>query len=82
MPAATVRFASLEPLLEPIDPRSLEGLDWLIIGAQTGPGANQPQPEWVQDILANVKMPIYMKANLVWPQRRREFPTLTVSDTQ
>jgi protein gp37 len=35
-----VLWASVEPLLDPeFDPEILTGLDWVVIGAQTGPGA-------------------------------------------
>ena len=48
--SARVRFLSLEPLLGPIERLDLEGIDWVIVGGESGPGARPMQPEWVQDI--------------------------------
>ena len=47
---ARVRFLSLEPLLGPIERLDLEGIDWVIVGGESGPGARPMQPEWVRDI--------------------------------
>ncbi len=44
---AVVRFVSAEPLLEPLDlERWLPGVDWLIAGGESGPGARPPAPAW------------------------------------
>jgi len=44
-----VRFISHEPALGPIDFRSgLEGLDWLICGGESGPGARPMHPDWAR----------------------------------
>jgi protein gp37 len=48
--AAKVRFLSLEPLLGPLPRLDLEGVDWVIVGGESGPGARQMQQPWVQDI--------------------------------
>jgi protein gp37 len=42
-------FVSFEPLLGPIK-HSLHGLDWIIIGGMTGPGAKPYQVQWVNDL--------------------------------
>jgi protein gp37 len=47
---ATVRFLSLEPLLGPLPDLSLAGIDWVIVGGESGPGARPVQTEWVTDI--------------------------------
>ena len=47
---AEVRFLSLEPLLEPLTSLSLEGIDWVIVGGESGPGARPMRREWVEDI--------------------------------
>jgi protein gp37 len=62
---AAVRFVSAEPLLGPIDfhsarcretgscptcPRCLGGLDWIIVGGESGPGARPTHPNWVRSI--------------------------------
>ena len=47
---AAVRFLSLEPLLGPLRDLNLEGIGWVIVGGESGPGARPMQPEWVLDI--------------------------------
>lgn len=46
---AAVRFASLEPLLGPIDTRPYN-LDWVIVGGESGPKHRPIDAEWVRDI--------------------------------
>lgn len=48
--AASVRFLSCEPLLGPIQQLDLEGIDWVIVGGESGPGARPMNPKWVIDI--------------------------------
>jgi protein gp37 len=47
---AAVRFLSIEPLLGPIDDLNLEGIDWVIVGGESGPGARPMNPAWVRSI--------------------------------
>jgi protein gp37 len=47
---AKVRFLSLEPLLGPMPDLDLEGVDWVIVGGESGPGARPMEQQWVQDI--------------------------------
>jgi len=47
---AGVRFLSIEPLLGPIDGVNLEGIDWVIVGGESGPGARPMNPKWVRSI--------------------------------
>lgn len=47
---AAVRFLSVEPLLGPIRRLPLGGIDWVIVGGESGPGARPIQPEWVRTI--------------------------------
>jgi len=47
---ASIKFLSLEPLLGPIPNLDLEGIDWVIVGGESGPGARPMKPEWVLDI--------------------------------
>jgi protein gp37 len=47
---AHVKFLSLEPLLEPLPHLPLEGIDWVILGGESGPGARPMDPAWVRDI--------------------------------
>lgn len=47
---AAVRFLSLEPLLGPLPSLDLGGIDWVIVGGESGPGARPMHPDWVRDI--------------------------------
>jgi protein gp37 len=47
---ANVKFLSLEPLLGPIPELDLTGIDWVIVGGESGPGARPIRHEWVTDI--------------------------------
>lgn len=47
---ARVKFLSLEPLLGPLHNLNLRGIDWVIVGGESGPGARVMNIEWVLDI--------------------------------
>ena len=47
---AHVRFLSVEPLIGPIDTLPLDGIHWVIVGGESGPGARPIEPEWVDSI--------------------------------
>ena len=47
---AAVKFLSLEPLLGPLPGLRLEGLDWVIVGGESGPGARPMDADWARDI--------------------------------
>jgi protein gp37 len=47
---AHIKFLSLEPLLGPLSNLNLRGIDWVIVGGESGPGARPMKPEWVRDI--------------------------------
>lgn len=47
---ASVRFLSLEPLLGNLDELDLTGIDWVIVGGESGPGARPMKEEWVLGI--------------------------------
>ena len=49
-PHASVKFLSLEPLLGPLPNLNLEGIDWVIVGGESGPGARPMKEKWVCDI--------------------------------
>jgi protein gp37 len=48
--SGVVRFLSVEPLLEDLGKMKLGGIDWVIAGGESGPGARLLQPEWVRNI--------------------------------
>jgi protein gp37 len=45
-----VRFLSVEPLLGPIARLPLQGIHWVIVGGESGPGARTIDPGWVRKI--------------------------------
>jgi protein gp37 len=47
---ARTKFLSIEPLLGPIADLNLSGIDWVIVGGESGPGARPIQRNWVVDI--------------------------------
>ena len=47
---AAVRFLSVEPLLAPIPRLPLKGIDWVIVGGESGPHCRPMKAEWVQGI--------------------------------
>jgi protein gp37 len=47
---ASVRFLSIEPLIAPIGKLNLQGIDWVIVGGESGPRARRMDPRWVIDI--------------------------------
>ena len=64
---AAVRFVSVEPMLGPVDllgqehigrihsKHEVERLDWVIAGPETGPGARECKPEWIEDLYEQCK---------------------------
>ena len=50
---ATVKFISFEPLLSSIDARhSLKGIDWVIVGGESGPNSRPMEAGWARQIRA------------------------------
>jgi protein gp37 len=47
---AAVRFLSIEPLLGPIPSLPLTGIDWVIVGGESGPNRRPMDAAWVRDI--------------------------------
>lgn len=47
---ANIRFLSVEPLLESLGNINLEGIQWVIVGGESGPKARPMQKEWVDEI--------------------------------
>ena len=47
---AAIKFLSLEPLLGPLPNLDLIGIDWVIVGGESGPGARPIEADWVIDI--------------------------------
>ena len=49
---AHVSFVSFEPLLSSVGRPDLNGIDWAIVGGESGPQARQMHRDWVEDIQA------------------------------
>ena len=47
---ARVRFLSVEPLLEGLRPLDLNGIQWVIVGGESGPDARPMRPEWALSV--------------------------------
>lgn len=68
---ASVRFLSIEPLLESLGPLDLRGIDWVIVGGESGPGARPVEESWVVEILEQchaARVPFFFKQ---WGGRRK-----------
>lgn len=61
---AKTKFLSLEPLLGPLPRLNLKGINWVIVGGESGPGARPLLEEWVIDIRDQCKakrVPFFFK---------------------
>lgn len=47
---ARIKFLSCEPLLGPLDKLNLNGINWVIVGGESGPGARPMEADWVRSI--------------------------------
>ena len=78
---AAVRFLSMEPLLGPVhldqfhpsrapaDPTLLDGIDWIIVGGESGPKARPMHPDWprsLRDQCAAANVPFLFKQHGEW----------------
>jgi len=62
--AAQVKFLSLEPLLGPLPHLNLSGINWVIVGGESGPGARKMDEEWVKEIrnqCKSARVPFFFK---------------------
>lgn len=61
---AAVRFLSCEPLIGPLDVLPLDGIDWVIVGGESGPGARPMRREWVLSVMRQCRsrrIPFFFK---------------------
>lgn len=59
-----VKFLSIEPLLEDLGEVDLTGIDWVIVGGESGPGARPLEATWVRRILSQCRafgVPFFFK---------------------
>lgn len=62
--SAKIKFLSLEPLLGPLPRLDLAGIDWVIVGGESGPHSRPMKPQWVRQIRAQcvaAKVPFFFK---------------------
>lgn len=68
---ASVRFLSCEPLLGPLENMNLNGINWIIVGGESGPYARPMKENWVLDIQQQAKtnnIPFFFKQWGTWGQ--------------
>ncbi|MCP4899786.1 MAG: phage Gp37/Gp68 family protein [bacterium] len=61
---AAIRFLSLEPLLEDLGTLNFEGIDWVIVGGESGPGARPCNVSWIRQVVRQCKetgLPVFVK---------------------
>ena len=61
---ATVKFLSIEPLLEDLGRFNLDRMNWVIVGGESGPRARPMEPEWVEGIYcqcSRARVPFFFK---------------------
>jgi len=61
---AAIRFLSVEPLLGPIPKLPLDGISWVIVGGESGPGFRAVRPEWVRQVrdqCVSARVPFFFK---------------------
>lgn len=76
---AAIRFISAEPLLGAIDlTPSLNGIDWVIVGGESGPKARPMHPNWVwslRDQCVNAGVPFFFKQWGEWCPAEGDYET-------
>ncbi|MBC7526129.1 MAG: phage Gp37/Gp68 family protein [Chthonomonadaceae bacterium] len=78
---AIIRFLSVEPLLGAIPELPLEGVHWVIVGGESGPGARPMGTEWVEEIYTQCrenKVPFFFKQ---WGGVRKDRTGRTLHET-
>lgn len=67
---AAVRFVSAEPLLGPLPSLDLNGIDWVILGGESGPGARPLELDWIRDAIGRTRAagsaPFVKQLGTVW----------------
>lgn len=52
----SIKFLSCEPLIENLEDLALQGIDWVIVGGESGPQAHPMQLDWVVNIKQQVEL--------------------------
>ncbi len=61
---ASMKFLSVEPLIEDLGEVNLKGINWVIVGGESGPGARPMKEEWVMSVLRSCRkhrIPFFFK---------------------
>ena len=61
---ASIRFLSIEPLLDRVGTFDVCGISWIIVGGESGPGARTMEEEWVRelrDLCVDNDIPFFFK---------------------
>ena len=61
---ASIKFLSMEPLLDPVANLDLTGIDWVIAGGESGPNARPMAQEWIisiRNVCARSDTPFFFK---------------------
>ena len=61
---AKIKFLSCEPLLGDLGELDLTGIDWVIAGGESGPGARPMHPDWVRNIkktMSKTRRPVFLQ---------------------
>jgi protein gp37 len=87
--SASVRWLSIEPLIERIDATDIMSMDWIVIGCESGPRRRPCSLSWVKSIVSQCQaasVPVFVKQldlngrvshdPMEWPEwaRVREYP--------
>lgn len=74
---AKVKYISVEPFINRIEPWYIRYIDWLILGGLSSHSTYAPYVPDVEDLLdaADIlHIPVFIKKNLDWPVERQEWP--------
>jgi protein gp37 len=61
---AKIKYLSIEPMITPINDLSLNNIDWVIVGGESGPGSRPIKEQWVTSIRDNCiknQVPFFFK---------------------
>jgi len=61
---AKIKYLSIEPMITEVKPIPLKGIDWVIVGGESGPGARPIEEKWVtyiRDKCIESKVPFFFK---------------------
>lgn len=75
---AAKRFISFEPLLGDVGELDLAGIDWVIVGGESGPKARPMHPDWarsIRDQCQSAKVPFFFKQWGEWGTTTHDMTT-------